>query len=126
MLTSKQRAFLRGLANTENAIFQIGKGGINENFLKQLDDALEKREIVKVTVLENSLLDPRGVCEAVCDEIGAEPVQVIGKKFIVYKQSRANRHIDVKNMRIIEEKKEPEKEIKKAVKKVYNKVQKKR
>ncbi len=102
MLTSKQRAFLRSLANTEPAIFQVGKGGINENFIKQLVDALEKREIVKVHVLENSLLDPRAVCEEVAEKAKAEPVQVIGKKFVVYRQSRENRKIDIKRLKIIE------------------------
>ena len=102
MLTSKQRAFLRSLANTESAIFQIGKGGINENFIKQLVDALEKREIVKVHVLENSLLDTREVCEEVAELCKAEPVQVIGKKFVVYKQSRDNRKIDLKRLTVLD------------------------
>ena len=102
MLTSKQRAFLRGLANTEPAIFQIGKGGVNENLIKQIVDALEKREIVKVHVLENSLLDTRQVCEEVSELAKAEPVQVIGKKFVIYRQSRENRKIDIKRLKIIE------------------------
>ena len=54
MITSKQRAYLRGLANTMQPIFQIGKGGIEEAFLKQIEDALEKRELIKIKVLENS------------------------------------------------------------------------
>lgn len=93
MLKGKQRAYLRSLANTENAIAQIGKGGINENFLKTISDALEKREIVKVHVLENSLLDTREACTIVCDALNAEPVQVIGSKFVVYKESKENKTI---------------------------------
>lgn len=62
-MTSKQRAYLKGLASKIQPIFQIGKGGINDNLVQQLDDALEKRELIKVTVLENSMLDPRETCE---------------------------------------------------------------
>ena len=65
MITSKERAYLRSLSNGIDAIFQIGKGGVNENQLKQIDDALEKRELVKIPVLENSFLDPRSVCDEV-------------------------------------------------------------
>ena len=89
MLSSKQRAYLRGLANKENAIFQIGKGGINEEILKELDIVLEKRELIKVTVLETSFMATRGACEAVCDKIGAEPVQCIGNKFVIYRMAKA-------------------------------------
>ena len=97
MLTSKQRAYLRSLSNKLEPIFQVGKGGVNDNQLKQIDEALEKRELVKVHVLENALLDTRGVCNEVADALGAEPVQVIGKKFIIYKESRDNKRIDLKD-----------------------------
>ena len=93
MLTSKQRAYLRSLANSENAIMQIGKGGITENLIKTVDDALEKREIVKIHVLENSLMDTREACEALCECVDAQPVQVIGSKFVIYKESRENKTI---------------------------------
>lgn len=96
MITSKERAYLRSLSNGIDAIFQIGKGGINENQLKQIDDALEKRELVKVHVLENSLLDTRAVCDEVARLLGAEPVQTIGKKFILYKESKDNKTIDLR------------------------------
>lgn len=95
MLTSKERAYLRGLANGIEAIFQIGKGGINENQLKQINDALEKRELVKIHVLENSFLNTRAVCDEVASLLGAEPVQAIGKKFIIYKESKENKTIDL-------------------------------
>ncbi len=97
MLTSKQRAYLRGLANKENAIFQIGKGGINEEILKELDIVLEKRELIKLTVLETSFMSARGACEEVCEQIGAEPVQCIGNKFVIYRRARAkdNRKIEL-------------------------------
>ncbi len=97
MLTGKQRAYLRSLSNKLEPIFQIGKGGINDNQLKQIDDALEKRELVKIHVLENSLLDTRSVCDEVAHLLGAEPVQAIGKKFIIYKESKENKTIDLKD-----------------------------
>lgn len=102
MLTSKQRAYLRSLSNKLEPIFQVGKGGVNDNQLKQIDEALEKRELVKVHVLENALLDTRSVCNEVADALGAEPVQVIGKKFIIYKESRENKRIDLKDAELSE------------------------
>lgn len=99
MITSKERAYLRSLSNGIDSIFQIGKGGINENQLKQIDDALEKRELVKVHVLENSFLDIRATCDEVARLLGAEPVQVIGKKFILYKESKDNKTIDLRQAR---------------------------
>ncbi len=95
MITSKQRAYLRGLANNIDTIFQIGKGGIGDNFLKQMEDALEAREIVKVKVLETAFMTAREACEAVCEEIGCEPVSCVGNKFVVYKESRNNKKIEL-------------------------------
>lgn len=96
MITSKERAYLRSLSNKLDSIFQIGKGGINANQLKQIDDALEKRELVKIHVLENSFLDTRAICDEVAAMLGAEPVQVIGKKFILYKESKDHKTIDLR------------------------------
>ena len=101
MLTSKQRAFLRSLANGIDPVFQIGKGGINENQLKQINDALEKRELVKIHVLENSFLNTRAVCDEVAALLGAHPVQAIGKKFIIYKESKENKKIDIKHLTML-------------------------
>ena len=88
-LTSKQRAQLRGLANTMDTILQVGKDGINENLVKQLDDALEARELVKCRVLENSLLTAREACQELCVLTRSEPVQVIGTKFVLYRTSHS-------------------------------------
>ncbi len=85
MITSKQRAFLRGKANDLDAIFQIGKGGINENLIAQLNDVLEARELIKVKVLETAMLTAREASEAVCEATGADPVQCIGTKFVIYR-----------------------------------------
>lgn len=85
MLTSKQRAFLRAMANGEDAIVHIGKGGVSENVAAQTAEALKARELVKCRVLENSLLDTRAVCDELAEMTGADPVQVIGTKFVLYK-----------------------------------------
>ncbi|NLY43670.1 MAG: ribosome assembly RNA-binding protein YhbY [Clostridiaceae bacterium] len=95
MLSSKQRAYLRGLANNVPAIFQVGKGGINDNLVKQVSDALEARELVKVHVLKNSLLDTREVAEELAGLTDSETVQVIGSKFVLYKESRENKTIQL-------------------------------
>ncbi len=95
MITSKQRAALRGMANRIPAILQIGKGGICDNFLKQVDDALEARELVKVTILETALLDTRETCGYVAEKLGAEPVQAIGSKFVLYRESKENKSIEI-------------------------------
>ena len=97
MLTSKERAYLRSLSNKIDSTFQIGKGGVNDNQLKQIAEALEKRELVKVHVLENSWLDTRAVCNEVADSLSAEPVQAIGKKFVIYKESKEFKEIDLKD-----------------------------
>ena len=85
MITSKQRAFLRSKANELDAIFQLGKGGINENLIAQLNDVLESRELIKIKVLETALMTAREASEAVCAATGAEPVQCIGTKFVIYR-----------------------------------------
>ena len=85
------------MANGISPIFQIGKGGITDEILTELDIVLEKRELIKVTVLETSFMSTRGACEAVCEEIGADPVQCIGNKFVVYRMAKAkeNRKIQL-------------------------------
>ena len=85
-LTSKQRAQLRGIANSIDTIVHIGKDGITENLVKQADDALEAREIIKCRVLENSLLTAREACDELSRLTRSEQVQVIGSKFVLYRQ----------------------------------------
>ena len=85
-LTSKQRAQLRGVANTLATIVHIGKDGINDNLVKQANDALEAREIIKCKVLENSMLTVREACEELSRLTRSESVQVIGTKFVLYRQ----------------------------------------
>ena len=86
-LTSKQRAQLRGLANRIDTILQVGKDGLKENLVKQADDALEARELIKGRVLENAMLTPRETAEALASATRSEVVQVIGTKFVLYRQS---------------------------------------
>ena len=87
-LTSKQRAQLRGLANSLETILQIGKDGIGENLIKQADDALEARELIKGRVLENNLdYDARTAAAELAKATRSEVVQVIGTKFVLYRQS---------------------------------------
>lgn len=85
-LTSKQRAQLRGIANTIDTIVHIGKDGINDNLIKQSNDALEAREIIKCKVLENSMLTAREACGQLAKLTRSEEVQVIGTKFVLYRQ----------------------------------------
>lgn len=95
MITSKQRAYLRGLANGIPAIMQIGKGGIGENLIKTVSDALEARELIKLTVLENSMETPRDVAESLAEATGADVVGVVGKKIILYRESVNNKRIEL-------------------------------
>ncbi|MGG7216277.1 ribosome assembly RNA-binding protein YhbY [Clostridium butyricum] len=87
MITTKQRAYLRSLGSTMSPIFQIGKGGIEENFLIQVKQALEARELIKIKVLENSELDTREASDMICKAVGCEGIQAIGNKIVLYKQS---------------------------------------
>ena len=87
-MTSKERAHFRSLANTMQPIFQIGKNGVGDNSIKQIDDALEARELIKVSVLENSGEDVREVAHEIAREVNAEVIQVIGSKFVLYRKSK--------------------------------------
>ena len=83
-MTSKQRAYLRSLANTMDPIVHVGKDGVNENMVKQVSDALEARELIKGTVLQNPMT-AREAIDALCEGAGAEPVQCIGNRFVIYR-----------------------------------------
>ena len=95
MITTKQRAQLRGIAATEDTILHIGKGGITENVVTQVRDALKARELVKGKVLENSLLSAREACEALAEECKAQQVQSIGSKFVLYKRNETDPKIEL-------------------------------
>ena len=89
-MTSKERAYLKSLATNVPALYQIGKDGISENVVKTAADALAARELIKVHVLENSLLDNREAAEELAQKTGSQVVIVIGNKFVLYKRSDKN------------------------------------
>ncbi|QFT89931.1 RNA-binding protein [Bacillus sp. THAF10] len=93
MLTGKQKRFLRAEAHHLDPIFQVGKGGVNENMTKQISEALEVRELLKVSVLQNCEDDRKEVAEELVKGTKAELVQVIGNTIILYKQSKENKQI---------------------------------
>ncbi len=86
MLTSKQRAYLRGLANTLDPILHAGKGGISDAMIRQADEALTAREILKGRVLESAPVTPRELAEQIAAAVNAEVVQVIGRTFVLFRQ----------------------------------------
>ena len=89
-MTSKQRATLRAMANTIPPILHIGKEGVSPNLIKQAWDALEARELVKVSVQKGAPFTTREAAQALCEAVHAEPVQAIGGKFVMYRASREN------------------------------------
>lgn len=95
MITSKQRAYLRSLATSEPAIMQIGKGGIGDNLIKTVSDALEARELIKLSVLENSEYTARECADALAEAVGADVVGVIGRKVILYRESVNHKKIEL-------------------------------
>ena len=84
-MTGKQRAYLRGLANGLETILTVGKGGLSENVIKQADEALTARELIKGRVLEASLLSAAEACQALAEATGAEGIQSIGSRFVLYR-----------------------------------------
>lgn len=96
MLTSKQRAQLRGIASTYETIFQVGKGGVNEAMCKDIGEALRKRELIKIKVLENSGYTSREAAEEIAAATDSEVVQVIGSKFVLFKRNPKEPVIDMK------------------------------
>lgn len=87
MLTSKQRAYLRSLANNLETILMVGKGGLSDQIYKSADEAITARELIKGKVLETCELTVREVADAIAQEIGADVVQVIGTKFVLYRKN---------------------------------------
>ena len=94
-MTTKQRAFLKGLAMNIDPIYNIGKSSITPEFTNGIAEALEARELIKISVLKNCADDPRELAEILADRTGSEVVQVIGKKIILYKESKKNKKIEL-------------------------------
>ncbi|HEY2420858.1 MAG TPA: ribosome assembly RNA-binding protein YhbY [Neobacillus sp.] len=95
MLTGKQKRFLRSKAHHLDPIFQVGKGGVNENMVKQIADALEARELFKISILQNCEVDKSVVAEQLAKGAGAEIVQIIGSTIVLYKESVEKKQINL-------------------------------
>lgn len=95
MLTGKQKRFLRSKAHHIQPIFQVGKGGVNSNLVKQVEEALEARELIKVSVLQNCEEDKETVAEELSTGSKAELVQVIGSTIVLYKESNNQKRIEL-------------------------------
>ncbi|HIU67473.1 MAG TPA: ribosome assembly RNA-binding protein YhbY [Candidatus Caccomorpha excrementavium] len=102
MLTTKQRAYLKGLAMNLDPIYQIGKSSLTPEITKGIDEALKARELVKIAVLNNCLDDPKELGSMVAERTRSELVQVIGKKIVLYRESKEKKRIELpkeKNVR---------------------------
>lgn len=95
MLTSKQRAYLRGLGQDLDPVLQIGKGGITEQVVKQADDALEARELIKVRLLRNATITLQEATEALCAATQAHPVSQVGRVALLYRRSKKAPRIEL-------------------------------
>lgn len=95
MLNGKQKRYLRALAHHLDPIFQIGKGGVSDNLIQQIQDALEARELIKVSVLQNCEWDKDEVANQLAHRAQAEVVQTIGKVIVLYKESREKKRIEL-------------------------------
>lgn len=93
MLTGKQKRFLRSKAHHLNPIFQVGKTGVNENMIQQINDVLEKRELIKVSILQNNFDDKNEVARELAEGTNAHVVQVIGNVIVLYKESTEHKQI---------------------------------
>ena len=94
-MTGKQRAYLRSMANTMDTILYIGKDGVTQHTISEAYDALEARELIKCCVQQGSELGARDACGILCERVGAEPIQCIGRRFVIYRESRKNKVIQL-------------------------------
>lgn len=92
-MTSKQRAYLKGLAMNLDPIFQVGKSSVTPEFIEGIREALEKRELIKISVLKNCADNPKELAILISERSGSQVVQVIGKKIVLYKESHDNKKI---------------------------------
>lgn len=94
-MTSKQRAYLSSQANSMDPIFQIGKASLTPEIITALDEAIEKRELIKIAVLKNCIDDPRKIATVIAERTRSEVVKVIGKKIILFRQAKKNSKFDL-------------------------------
>ncbi|AIQ34512.1 MULTISPECIES: ribosome assembly RNA-binding protein YhbY [Paenibacillus] len=95
MLTGKQTRYLRSLAHHLDPIFQVGKGGVNDHLVRHIEEAIEKRELMKISILSNNIENPKEIGALLAEQSGSELVQVIGKTIVLYKESRDNKTIEL-------------------------------
>lgn len=95
MLTGKQKRYLRSLAHHLQPIFQVGKGGVNDNLIRQIEETLEVRELLKISILNNCEDEKEEVAEEIARGAGAELVQLIGKTIVLYKESKEKKTIEL-------------------------------
>lgn len=95
LLSGKQKGYLRSLAHPLQPIFQVGKGGIHENLIEQVKDALEARELIKISLLNNFTGDQEEAAKEIADRCGAELVQLIGHTIVLYKKSKEHKRIEL-------------------------------
>ncbi|MCI5494305.1 MAG: ribosome assembly RNA-binding protein YhbY [Lachnospiraceae bacterium] len=94
-MTSKQRSYLKGLASTMDPIFQVGKASITPELIAALDDAIEKRELIKISVLKNCIDDPHEIAQVVAERTKSQVVVVIGKKIVLYRPNKKKPKIEL-------------------------------
>ncbi len=94
-MTSKQRAYLRGFANKIEPIFQVGKGGVTDVLAEQLSDALEARELIKITVLKNAPDYARDIADEIAEKTNSDVIQVIGNKIVLFRQRKEKSRFEI-------------------------------
>ncbi len=99
MLTGKQKRYLRSLAHHLDPLFQVGKGGVNDHLIRHVQEAIEKRELMKISVLPNCMDERHEVAAEIASKSGAELVQVIGKVIVLYKESKDHKEINLAGLR---------------------------
>lgn len=95
MLSSKQRAFLRSMANTMDPIMQVGKSGVGEELITSVDNALEARELIKMSALETAPVTAREAADELAEATGADVVAVVGRRFVLYRPSQKKKKIEL-------------------------------
>ncbi|MCI5597370.1 MAG: ribosome assembly RNA-binding protein YhbY [Lachnospiraceae bacterium] len=94
-MTSKQRAYLKGLAMNMDPIFQVGKSSLTPEFIEGVREAIDARELIKISVLKNCMDDPKEIAQVLAERTRSQVVQVIGKKIVLYKESKDRKRIEL-------------------------------
>ena len=94
-MTSKQRAYLKGLAMTMDPIINVGKSSVTPELITSVDEAIEKRELIKISVLKNCLYDPKIIAQTIAERTKSQVVQVIGKKIVLYRMNKKKPKIEL-------------------------------